>query len=156
MIKLVRVDHRLLHGQVVFAWTRSEGIQRIIIIDDKTSKDDFKKMSLKLTKPEDVKLNVFSTEKAITLIPRIKELPDNIMILFGNITEMAKFVEAYGDIKEINYGGVPDRDGAKQYSEAVFLTPEEVKLSRDLKNKGITLFIQQVPSKRKEILNNKI
>ena len=156
MIKLVRVDHRLLHGQVIFAWTKSEDIERIIIIDDKTSTDDFKKMSLKLTKPEDVKLNVFSTNKAISLIPRIKELTDNIMILFSKVKEMSKFVTAYGDIKEVNYGGVPNRDGAKQYSEAVFLTPEEVEESQNLKAKGVILYIQQVPSRRKEILNEKI
>lgn len=156
MIKLVRVDYRLLHGQVIFSWTRSIDAQRIIIIDDKTSTDDFKKMSFKLTKPADVKLNVFSTDKAISLIPRIKQLKDNIMILFSNVSEMAKFVTAYGDIKEVNYGGIPDRPHAKQFSEAIFLTPEEVKISQDLKNKGITLFIQQVPTKRKEILNKRI
>ena len=50
MIKVVRIDHRLLHGQVVFAWTKSQNIERIIVIDNKTSTDDFKKMSLKLSK----------------------------------------------------------------------------------------------------------
>lgn len=156
MIKLVRVDHRLLHGQVIFTWTKAEDIQRIMIIDTKTSTDDFKKMSLKLTKPEDVKLNVFSLEKAKSLIPKIKELPDNIMVIFENVTEMASFVKTFGDIKEVNLGGTPNREGTKQFSEAIFLTDSEVEKCKELSDLGITLYIQQVPSHRKEILNEKI
>ena len=30
MIKVIRIDHRLLHGQVIFAWTKSQGIERIV------------------------------------------------------------------------------------------------------------------------------
>ena len=35
MIKLVRVDHRLLHGQVIFSWTKQVGTNYIIVADDK-------------------------------------------------------------------------------------------------------------------------
>lgn len=64
MIKVVRIDHRLLHGQVIFAWTKSQGIERIIVIDNDAAGDDFKKMSLKLSKPADIKLSVFSVTQA--------------------------------------------------------------------------------------------
>lgn len=50
MIKLVRIDHRLLHGQVVFSWTKSLGISRIIVVDDETANDEMKKSFLKLIK----------------------------------------------------------------------------------------------------------
>lgn len=156
MIKVVRIDHRLLHGQVVFAWTKSQNIERIIVIDNKTSTDDFKKMSLKLSKPADVKLNVFSVSKALEKLDQIKALPDNIMVIFGNVSEMYEFVTAYGDIKEVNYGGIPDRPGAKRYTNAIFLTDEEVALSKQLAEKGIQLVMQQVPTSRKELLNEKI
>ena len=43
MIKLVRLDYRLLHGQVVFAWTRNFGIDFIVVADNETAGDDFKK-----------------------------------------------------------------------------------------------------------------
>ena len=46
MIKLVRLDYRLLHGQVVFAWTRNFGIDFIVVADNETAGDDFKKMTL--------------------------------------------------------------------------------------------------------------
>ena len=51
MIKAVRIDHRLVHGQVAFSWTHYLGATRIIVIDDKAASDDFQKMALKMSKP---------------------------------------------------------------------------------------------------------
>ncbi len=50
MIKLVRIDYRLLHGQVVFAWTRALDIDHIIVANAKAAADAFITMSLNLAK----------------------------------------------------------------------------------------------------------
>ena len=68
MIKFCRIDHRLLHGQVIFSWTKSEGIERIIVIDDTAANDEFKKMSLSVSKPTGVKLNIFSITSIVALV----------------------------------------------------------------------------------------
>jgi len=156
MIKLMRIDHRLMHGQVVFAWTKSQGIERIIIIDNATAKDDFKKMSLKLSKPAGVKLSLFSVDQAVERIDKIKSLKENTMIIFNNVTETHDFIEAFGPVPEINYGGIPDREGTTRYSNAIFLTPKEVDLSREMKDMGIKLYMQQIPTAKRENLNAKI
>lgn len=156
MIKVIRVDHRLLHGQVIFSWTKFASIERVIVIDTATSNDDFKKMSLKLAKPEDIKLNVFSVDAAISKIDQIKALSDNIMLLFENVTELSKFIDAFGPVDEINYGLVPSKPDAKRFSNAVYLTPEEVELSKKMCDQGISISMQQVPSSNKELLNNVI
>lgn len=44
MIKLVRVDHRLLHGQVIFSWTKQVGTNYIIVADDKVPNDPISMM----------------------------------------------------------------------------------------------------------------
>lgn len=43
MIKGLRVDHRLVHGQVAFTWTHFYAATRIIVIDDKSATDEFQK-----------------------------------------------------------------------------------------------------------------
>lgn len=40
MIKLLRVDHRLLHGQVAFSWTTNLGADCILIANDGIMHDD--------------------------------------------------------------------------------------------------------------------
>ena len=56
MIKLVRLDYRLLHGQVVFSWTGHVGAQRIIVVDDDAANDEMKKSALLLSKPAGVRV----------------------------------------------------------------------------------------------------
>ena len=43
MIKLVRVDHRLLHGQVAMAWTQSLDVDCMLIANGAIMKDEIRK-----------------------------------------------------------------------------------------------------------------
>lgn len=156
MIKFARIDHRLLHGQVVFSWINAIGVDRIIVIDTPTAGDEFKKMSLKLAKPENVRLSLFSAEQAIERISKIKRLTDDTMLIFGNVKDTYEFLKAFGPIKELNYGGLPDADGKEKFSGAIYLTPEEVNMARELKKMGIDQYMQQIPTAKRESLNAKI
>ena len=121
MIKLVRIDHRLLHGQVVFLWTKSLGVGRIIIIDDFAATDELKKMSLSLSKPTGVKLNVFTVKDALIRMAKVEALNENVMLIFGGTKSIREFCEGYPKIKEINYGGIAKKENSVQYSNAIFL-----------------------------------
>lgn len=156
MIKLVRIDHRLLHGQVVFSWTKSLGIGRIIIVDDSAATDELKKMSLSLSKPTGVKLNIFTVKDALAKVQKIEQLNENIMFVFGGTKSTLEFCKGYPKVKEINYGGIANKANSKQYSNAIFLTEEELSDSRELKEMGIRLYMQQIPTSKLEELSSKI
>ncbi|ATO47628.1 hypothetical protein C5L30_000112 [Companilactobacillus farciminis] len=156
MIKFCRIDHRLLHGQVIFSWTKSESIERIIVVDDTAANDEFKKMSLSLSKPTGVKLNIFSVDTAIKNIPKIKKLSEKVMLIFGNTNSTLAFAKAYGDLKEINYGGIPEKEGSKKFSNTIALTEKDIENSKELSDMGITLYMQQIPTTKKESLNDKL
>ena len=77
MIKAVRIDHRLVHGQVAFTWTHFLAATRIIVIDDKAANDEFQKMALNMSKPAGVKLNIFTVEKALSKMPKVGAFSTN-------------------------------------------------------------------------------
>lgn len=153
MIKLVRLDYRLLHGQVVFSWCSYVGAQRIIVVDDDAASDELKKAALSLSKPAGVRLNIFSLETTLAKMAKVETLNENIMMIFGNTATLLAFCGAYPNIKEINYGGLANKTGAKQYGSAIFMTESEVQDTRKLKDMGIKLYIQQTPSLKVEPLN---
>ena len=76
MIKLVRLDYRLLHGQVVFSWCSYVGAQRIIVVDDDAASDELKKAALSLSKPAGVRLNIFSLATTLSKMPKVETLND--------------------------------------------------------------------------------
>ncbi len=156
MIKFIRIDHRLLHGQVVFSWSKSLQINRILVVNDEAASDEFKKMSLELSKPQGIKLNIFTVENTLTKISKIEALSENIMMIFGNTKDVRQFCESYSNVKEINYGGIIKKEGSKQFSNAIFLTENEIEDAKVLKSMGIKQFMQQVPTSKKEDLNTMI
>lgn len=155
MIKALRVDHRMVHGQVAFTWTHFLGANRIIVIDDKAAADDFQKMTMNMAKPAGVKLNVFSVEKALDRIEKIESLSDTIFIIFGNVHDASRFICAHPVFRELNLGGIAKKNESVAYSDVVYLTPEEVNDLKKVKMTGCELFMQQLPTTKKEVLNFK-
>ncbi|MHC5227818.1 PTS sugar transporter subunit IIB [Enterococcus sp. LJL99] len=157
MIKLARIDYRLLHGQVVFSWSKALNITRIIVISDEAASDEFKKMSLTLSKPNGIILNIFSVDEVVSKMPKIQQLTDNIMMVFGNPMEANRFVEKVpGVLQEINYGVITKKEGSTQFSNAIYLNEEEILASKELISKGLHLFMQQVPTSKKENLSSQL
>lgn len=155
MIKLIRVDYRLLHGQVIVSWLNRFNIERLIIIDDATGTSDTNKSILKIAKPQWVKLNIFTVKEALDRKNKISTLKENIGIIFGNTDDCLKFLlEFKSNLFEINYGAIPKKLGSIQYDKAIYLTDDDVENSKKLKELGYRLYSQQVPTSSSINLND--
>lgn len=144
MIKLVRVDHRLLHGQVVFSWTKQLAVNYIIVADDNVPNDPLSVMALTIAKPVDCELSIIQFDKVREVVE--KNYNKNIMILIKGPNEATKLVEKLPEIKEINYGGIAKKKDSKAYGKAIFLNGSELTDTRTLLEKNIKIFVQQVPT----------
>ena len=122
MIVYVRVDHRLLHGQVAMAWNQVLGSDCILIANDSVPNDEIRKAGIKLAKPANTKLV-------------IKNMDASVEALVSGVTD-----------DKITLGGVKSREGTRQISKAVFTTPKEEELLKELITDGVTVEIRQVPS----------
>ena len=146
MIKLVRLDYRLLHGQVCFTWVQHVSASRVIIVDNASANDDLKKSPLKLAKPQGVRLNVFTLEQILAKMPKVKQLNENIIVIFGDVHDLATFCQAHPEVGEVNYGATANRPGATQLDQSVFLLPSEIEDTRTILATGVKIYSQQTPS----------
>ncbi|HFZ8993803.1 TPA: PTS sugar transporter subunit IIB [Citrobacter freundii] len=156
MIKLVRIDYRLLHGQVVFAWTRALDIDHIIVANAQASGDAFVTMSLNLAKPAGVSLDICTVDQAAEKLVSGRLDHKKIMVVLGNTAETLALVEKVPGIGAINYGGLAQKEGAQQFGKAIYLSAQEIADSKALKAKGIRLEMRQVPAHSAELLNDKL
>jgi len=150
MIKLIRIDDRLVHGQVAFTWVPSLGIDCLIVANDKITKDDFQKMTLGLAKPAGVKLLIKSVADTIAFLNDEKNKPAKILTLINSVKDAAALSGSVSEISSINFGGIRARDNAKMISKAVAVTDEDVVFIKELLQKGIELEIRQVPTDDKQ------
>ena len=157
MIKLIRIDYRLIHGQVVFTWVNNLNLSRLIVIDDGAASDETRKMSLKMSIPHGVKFNVFTVKDALARKNKIKDIKDNTALIFGDVVTCLEFIQGFDSpIDEINYGGIPSKVNAKEFDKAVFLDQEEILASLELINLDYKIYSQQTPSTKKKELNSLI
>lgn len=149
MIKLLRVDHRLLHGQVAFSWTQELGVDCILIANDAVMHDDIRKTTIKLAKPQGIKLVIKNIEDSITALKSGKTDKYKLFIVVESIKDAYTLAEAYPEIKQINLGGTKPAIDTKKISKAISITKEDTKLLNQLVEDGFEVEIRQVPSDKK-------
>lgn len=102
MIKQVRLDERLTHGQVNKKWISYLGATHVVVVDDESANDAFQTNLLKMSIPEKVKSMVVTCDKAIQILndPRCERM--NIFVVAKTPQYILKLVENVPSIKEVN------------------------------------------------------
>ena len=156
MIKLTRIDDRLVHGQVAFTWTPALGVNCLLIANDKVAKDEFLKMALGLAKPAGTKLLIKSLTDAAAFLNDEKSSNLKILLIINSVKDAYALVNGVPEIKSVNFGGIRLKNGAKLISKAVAIDDEDITLVRELLDKGIELELRQVPTDTKQMVGSLI
>ena len=146
MIKLLRVDHRLLHGQVAFSWTNALGTDCILIANDSVPTDDIRKTTLKLSKPNGVKLVIKTVDDAIAAVNSGVTDKYKLFIIVESIHDAKRMVEGCASIRQVNLGGTKKTPDKKAISKFIFTTEQDVADIRAMVQAGAEVELRQVPS----------
>ena len=145
-IKNVRIEERLIHGQVVTVWLSHLKPTRIIIIDNATSANELQKQALRMACPKGTKLSIFSVDRAIERLAEDPYPTESVFMLFKVPKNLKEFIDKGYDIKAINVGNMGGKEGATQVKKAVSVTHEEAEIFRELAAKGIAIEAKMVPN----------
>jgi mannose/fructose/N-acetylgalactosamine-specific phosphotransferase system component IIB len=156
MIKLTRIDDRLVHGQVAFTWTPALGIDCLLVANDKVAGDEFLKMTMGLAKPASVKLMLTSVKEAIVFLNDAKSKHLKILLIIDSVKDAYAISNETPDIQSINFGGIRGKEGSRPISKAISLTDADIALVRELLKKGVELEVRQVPTDKKQLVENLI
>lgn len=146
MIKLIRIDDRLVHGQVAYAWTGSIGADVILVANDKVVNDEFQKMTLKFATPSGVELLCKSMDDSIHYLNSKESEKNKVFVLVNNSTDALTLAEKVNDVEKINVGGMRMAQGKKMRTPAVALDDHDIANFKKILNGGVELEIRQVPS----------
>lgn len=148
MIQLIRIDDRLVHGQVVYSWKASLGYQAIVVADDAASKDELRKKVISMATPKEVKSITTSIEGACELLtnPKLKDV--KVFVVVATPRAAYDIIECVGEIVPVNLGGMMMAEGRKKFANAVYLSPDDLGYLDKLAEKGVTIETRQTPSER--------
>jgi PTS system mannose-specific IIB component len=149
-IVAVRIDGRLIHGQVANLWTTKLDIGRIMVVDDEIVDNAIEKSGLKLATPAGVKLSILSVEKAAANILAGKYDSQRVLIIAKRPDRLLHLIELGVPIKEINVGNMSQSEHSKAITRSINVLDEDIDAFKKLDEKGIQLVSQMVPNDRAE------
>ena len=143
MVKMLRVDRRLIHGQIAFSWTAYLNVDCILVANDDAAGDDIRMTTLRLAKPKNTKLIIKSIDDKSGKTDKYK-----IMIVVENVDDAYRLAKEVDDIQVINLGNVKARDDSKPYKgdQSVNLTKEDQIRLNELMTLGKSVEIRMVPN----------
>ena len=153
-ISLVRIDERLIHGQVAYSWSVAYQIDRIVVVDDEAAQDDIQRMLLEMATPTGKGFSLFTVDEAC------RYLSDNpserLFIVVRSASTILTMVQKGIPIREVNVGGIYYKEGRKMISKTVYLSPEEQASMLALKDLGVACEIRTAPGDKPLNLFDKI
>ena len=149
-IKLVRIDNRLVHGQVGVVWISSVSANLLVVVDDIVADDKIQQQLMGITaKSSSVGIRFFGVEQAISTLP--KASPSQKIFIVCRTPEVAKkLVDANIGITTINVGNMHFAEGKTQLSAKVFVDTKDLEELQYIKSKNIDITIQDSPSDQKK------
>jgi fructoselysine and glucoselysine-specific PTS system IIB component len=156
MIKLVRVDHRFLHGQVAFTWVKHLGTDCILIANDEVAKDELRMSALRLSRPAGTKLVIKSIDDSAEALMSGVTDKYTLMIILETIDDAFRLTEKTDVIRTINLGGTKAAEGRRQISKAIFVSDDDCKKLKAMIEKGIEFYVQMIPNEVSQNITNLI
>ncbi len=143
----IRIDERLIHGQVAAVWTRTLSANRIMVIDNTVIKNDIQKSALKMACPQGCKLSILSVGKASENLRLEKYEGENVFIVVKSPATLKELYDSGFTFKEVNVGNMANKAGSRAVKNTVVsVTDEDAENFKYLAGKGVTFTSKQVPN----------
>ena len=150
MVVLARIDQRLIHGLVVNQWAPALQVKRFMVVDDVLCNNDDIKASMRMAKPAGTGVSVISTETAITNFKAGKYDGQRVLVLVKEPETLIKLMEGGVEIPKVDLGIMFNEDGREAVTKFIALNDKERADLQTLKDKGIPVVIQYVPTDAEE------
>ena len=149
-IKMVRIDYRMVHGQVVAKWIKFRPVDRLILADNELVNDDFMGDIYKMAVPGK-EVDIVKVEDVKASLDR---KDDTVMLIFKDVESAYNAYKNGLELPELNVGAVPNSKDRKTVMQGVALSINEFKMLMEMKNSGLNVFMQPIPETNPVELNS--
>ncbi|MBC5995350.1 PTS mannose/fructose/sorbose transporter subunit IIB [Romboutsia ilealis] len=148
----IRIDDRLIHGQVATRWSTGLGATRIMVANDEVAADEMQKSILRMVAPPGIATSIISKDTAAKNILAGKYANQKVLIVLKNPMDALDLMNKGLEITDINVGNMAKRDNTVQIKKSISVTDEEVSAFKTLMEKGVNLTARMVPDEPDTLL----
>jgi mannose/fructose/N-acetylgalactosamine-specific phosphotransferase system component IIB len=144
-LSMVRIDDRLIHGQIAIGWSKMLNASVIVVADDPVSVDPIQKSVLKAATPIGVRSAIVSIADAAALLSGPKLVKEKVLMVVKGPASVLGLIDAGVEIKKVIVGNMRMEDGKKRITKEVAADEAEWNAFKELNTRGIELIAQWLP-----------
>lgn len=143
----IRIDNRLIHGQVIETWLPFTGASTILVANDELAADALQQEIMGLAIPQ-------TTDSLFVTVDRAQEAlrqaainhPVSALVLFSTCSDARRAYDKGFSFEHLNVGNLHYRPGKRQISPSVALSGEDEANLRYFLQHGVSLDFRCVPN----------
>ncbi|MFZ5953385.1 MAG: PTS system mannose/fructose/N-acetylgalactosamine-transporter subunit IIB [Candidatus Rifleibacteriota bacterium] len=136
----LRIDDRLVHGQVIVGWLPEIKPDRLVVVNDKISEDFMRQELMALSVPPEIDLQFYSTAEIDD-----QKVSQASFILVVSPRDAWACLEKGIKPRRFNVGGMHSRDNKEEIFEALHLDNEDRKYFEKILDSGVVPVFQPTP-----------
>jgi mannose/fructose/N-acetylgalactosamine-specific phosphotransferase system component IIB len=149
---LVRVDDRLLHGQVTQGWGSVLKPDRFVVANDAAAGSEWEREMYEATAPDGIPVSVLTLSETHERVREWNEAGENILLLIENPSDALSLYQAGLVFEVLNMGGLHHRDGRKRILPYICLDADDIVALETLRSHGVEIECADVPNcERKDL-----
>lgn len=147
-IVLVRVDDRLIHGQILESWIPSLKAECVVVAHDSLAQDPFQRAIFSMAVPERIKLRIVPVEACTDLDSDPELSGRSTLIIVASVADAFRLYAGGMAYARLNLGNMKAGGEAVQISYSLWIGRDDVRMLKDLIAAGLSVTLQSVPRER--------
>lgn len=143
---LVRIDDRLIHGQVVVGWAKALAPDLLIVANDVVVHDSLQKSLMEMAATSAFAVKICGVEETAAWHQQRKFDGKRVLLLFSSPADVLRAIKAGLKVEKVNVGGMRYSPGKKQIRQAIDIDHEDAVDFKQILDQGIQVSIQMVPT----------
>lgn len=149
----IRVDNRLIHGQIVENWLPYLNAGHVLVVNDQLASDELQQEIIGLAVPKGVKLLFCPVLKVMETLNAylVQDDARSFLVLFDSCLDVQKALQTGFTFQILNIGNIHYGLGKQQICDHIALSREDINCLRFFEKKGVHLDFRCLPNRQVQV-----
>lgn len=144
-LALVRVDCRLIHGQVVETWLPHTGANCLLVANNDLAANGFLRSVMELAVPPSIHVVFCALDEVAARLAEIDRHGEKAILLCSTFADALRIFRSGVRFSSLNVGNLNYASGKVEISPSVFFSPEDFDLVHSFCHCGVAVVVRATP-----------
>ena len=144
----IRIDDRLIHGQVVEGWVNYLKADTIFVADDVVAANDLQCSIMEIATPRGLKVCIGGVEEICKRVQGPAPAQERAILLFASPSAVLRALDLGLPCSELNVGGMHYMPGKRKLVDVLAVDEQDLLALRQIRARGVKVTVQAVPTQK--------